>query len=92
MGMADTTVVAVGMAAVVGAVGGVWAFLIGGLLIMERVIAGGCGYEFCAVVIGWCGASGAAGDVQKILFESGETAALAVFLLTVPCWVARPDN
>jgi hypothetical protein len=40
---------------------------IGGLttITTNRVTAAGCAYGFCAMVIGWCSASGAAGNVQN---------------------------
>jgi hypothetical protein len=40
---------------------------VGGLttITTNRVTAAGCAYGFCAMVIGWCSASGAAGNDQN---------------------------
>jgi len=61
----EAVIAAAGAAAVgVGAAVGV---RIGGLttITTNRVTAAGCAYGFCAMVIGWCSASGAAGNVQN---------------------------
>jgi hypothetical protein len=40
---------------------------VGGLttITTKRVTAAGCAYGFCAIIIGWCSASGAAGNDQN---------------------------
>jgi hypothetical protein len=44
------------------------------------VTAAGRACGFCAIIIGWCGASGAAGNVQSTVSDFGETAARRSFL------------
>jgi len=61
----EAVIAAAGAAAVgVGAAVGV---RIGGLttITTNRVTAAGCAHGFCAMVIGWCSASGAAGNDQN---------------------------
>src|ERR1039458_7270141 len=77
--MAAVIMAAVAMeAGIMAGVGAVFGGRIGGLttITTNRVTAAGCAYRFCAMVIGWCSASGAAGNDQNTCSDFAEAASV----------------